>query len=73
MGGYQFLMKYYEQGDGESSASMEHHADNSPDIFIFGFSRGAYIARFLAEMLDYVGLLEAGNEEMVVLRRLSAA
>ena len=35
------------------------------DIYIFGFSRGSYIARFLAEMLDYVGLLEAGNEEMV--------
>ncbi|KAI9845143.1 MAG: hypothetical protein M1837_005028 [Sclerophora amabilis] len=26
--------------------------------------RGAYIARFLAEMLDYVGLLCAGNEEL---------
>ena len=36
-----------------------------PDIYFFGFSRGAYIARFLAEMLDYVGLLEPGNEEMV--------
>ena len=35
------------------------------DIYFFGFSRGAYIARFLAEMLDYVGLLSAGNEEMV--------
>lgn len=35
------------------------------EIYIFGFSRGAYIARFLAEMLDYVGLLSHGNEEMV--------
>lgn len=34
------------------------------DIFLFGFSRGAYVARFLAEMLDHVGLLSAGNEEM---------
>ena len=34
------------------------------DIYIFGFSRGAYVARFLAEMLDHVGLLSAGNEEM---------
>lgn len=34
------------------------------DIFIFGFSRGAYVARFLAEMLDHVGLLSAGNQEM---------
>jgi uncharacterized protein (DUF2235 family) len=49
MGGYKFLMRYYSPGD---------------DIFFFGFSRGAYIARFLAEMLDYVGLLTAGNEEL---------
>jgi len=34
------------------------------DIFMFGFSRGAYVARFLAEMLDHVGLLSAGNQEM---------
>lgn len=50
VGGYRFLMRFYCPGD---------------DIFIFGFSRGAYIARFLAEMLDYVGLLSHGNEEMV--------
>lgn len=49
MGGYKFLMRYYSLGD---------------DIYFFGFSRGAYIARFLAEMLDYVGLLTAGNEEL---------
>lgn len=42
-------MRYYSPGD---------------DIFLFGFSRGAYTARFLAEMLDHVGLLSAGNEEM---------
>ena len=41
---------------------MQCYNDN--DIFIFGFSRGAYVARFLAEMLDHVGLLSAGNEEM---------
>lgn len=50
VGGYRFLMRFYSPGD---------------DIYIFGFSRGAYIARFLAEMLDYVGLLSHGNEEMV--------
>ena len=33
--------------------------------FFAGFSRGAYVARFLAEMLDHVGLLSAGNEEMI--------
>ncbi|KAE8386622.1 hypothetical protein BDV23DRAFT_162935 [Aspergillus alliaceus] len=49
MGGYKFLMRYYSPGD---------------EIYFIGFSRGAYIARFLAEMLDYVGLLEAGNEEL---------
>ncbi|ORY11204.1 hypothetical protein BCR34DRAFT_484456 [Clohesyomyces aquaticus] len=49
MGGYRFLMRYYSPGD---------------DIYLFGFSRGAYTARFLAEMLDHIGLLSAGNEEM---------
>ncbi|KAL8950893.1 MAG: hypothetical protein Q9222_003089 [Ikaeria aurantiellina] len=48
MGGYKFLMKCYQDDD----------------IFLFGFSRGAYVARFLAEMLDHVGLLSNGNEEM---------
>ncbi len=43
-------MRYYRNGD---------------QIFMFGFSRGAYIARFLAEMLDYIGLLSHGNEEMI--------
>ena len=37
---------------------------NNDDIFIFGFSRGAYVARFLAEMLDHIGLLSRGNQEM---------
>ncbi|KAL7276936.1 hypothetical protein RUND412_000080 [Rhizina undulata] len=50
MGGYKFLMRYYSPGD---------------DIYLFGFSRGAYTARFLAEMLDHVGLVSQGNEEMV--------
>ncbi len=43
-------MRFYNPGD---------------EIYIFGFSRGSYIARFLAEMLDFVGLLSHGNEEMV--------
>jgi uncharacterized protein (DUF2235 family) len=50
MSGYKFLMRYYQNGD---------------DIYLFGFSRGSYIARFLAEMLDHVGLLSAGNEELI--------
>lgn len=47
---YRFLMRYYEDGD---------------QIFIFGFSRGAYTARVLAGMLHKVGLLARGNEELV--------
>lgn len=39
-------------------------AYDDDDIYFFGFSRGAYVARFLAEMLDHVGLLSQGNEEM---------
>lgn len=34
-------MRYYIPGD---------------DIYFFGFSRGAYTARFLAEMLDHIGI-----------------
>lgn len=49
MGGYKFLMRYYSPGD---------------EIYFIGFSRGSYIARFLSEMLDCIGLLEAGNEEL---------
>ena len=50
LAGYRFIMRYYNEGD---------------LIYIFGFSRGAYTARFLAEMLFSVGLLSRGNEEMV--------
>lgn len=50
MAGYRYLIRFYSPGD---------------RIYIFGFSRGAYVARILAEMLDHVGLLEAGNEGKV--------
>ncbi|KAJ6080972.1 hypothetical protein N7499_005846 [Penicillium canescens] len=50
LGGYKFLMRYYDPGD---------------KIYFFGFSRGSYTARFLAEMLDFIGLLQPGNEEMI--------
>ena len=43
-------MRYYGAGD---------------RIYIFGFSRGAFTARFLARMVANVGLLSMGNEEMV--------
>jgi len=48
--GYQFLLRYYKPND---------------KIYIFGFSRGAYTARFLTEMIDKIGLLSMGNEEMI--------
>src|SRR4051812_44352291 len=50
VGGYKFLMQYYAPGD---------------NIYMFGFSRGSYTARFLSEMLDWVGLITHGNEEMI--------
>ncbi|KAF4123829.1 Uncharacterized alpha/beta hydrolase domain (DUF2235) [Geosmithia morbida] len=50
MAGYRFLMRYYSSGD---------------KIYVFGFSRGAFTARFLARMVHTVGLLCKGNEELV--------
>ncbi|CAI7639947.1 unnamed protein product [Penicillium glandicola] len=50
LGGYRFLMRHYQAGT---------------KVYIFGFSRGAYTARFLNEMIDYVGLLGPDNEEVV--------
>ncbi|KAL4993030.1 hypothetical protein BDV10DRAFT_190351 [Aspergillus recurvatus] len=50
MAGYKFLMRYYCPED---------------QIYFFGFSRGAYLARFLAEMLDKIGLLKTGTEELI--------
>lgn len=44
---------------------MRHYSPGD-DIILFGFSRGAYTARFLAEMLDHVGLVSQGNEEMIM-------
>ncbi|KAI5817743.1 hypothetical protein BZA77DRAFT_309341 [Pyronema omphalodes] len=50
LAGYRFVMRYYKPGD---------------LIYIFGFSRGAFTARFLARMITEIGLLSRGNEEMV--------
>src|SRR5215813_774939 len=47
---YSFLMETYQAGD---------------NIYIFGFSRGAYTARSLAAMLHMYGLLRPGNEALV--------
>jgi uncharacterized protein (DUF2235 family) len=43
--GYRFIMRYYEEGY---------------KIYMFGFSRGAFVARFLASMISHVGLLSKG-------------
>lgn len=48
--GYRFIMRHYRPGD---------------RIYIFGFSRGAFTARFLSRMISHVGLLSVGNEELV--------
>ncbi|KDQ08113.1 hypothetical protein BOTBODRAFT_191979 [Botryobasidium botryosum FD-172 SS1] len=50
MGGYRYLMQHYQAGD---------------RIYLFGFSRGAYIARALAGMLHKVGLLQPSMSEQV--------
>jgi len=47
---YTYLMNHYEIGD---------------RIYLFGFSRGAYTVRALAGMLQDVGLLEKGSDNLL--------
>src|SRR5215813_5880521 len=47
---YTFLMEYWEPGD---------------QVFLFGFSRGAYTARVLAGLLHALGLMPRGNQNLV--------
>src|SRR6266480_4353228 len=47
---YQFLMRNYQPGD---------------QVFVFGFSRGAYTARALCGVLRGVGLLTLGNDGLI--------
>lgn len=47
---YTYLMQEYDEGD---------------QLFIFGFSRGAYTARALAGLLHTIGLLRPGSENLV--------
>jgi uncharacterized protein (DUF2235 family) len=47
---YQFLMRNYQVGD---------------NVYVFGFSRGAYTARALCGMLHIVGVLTQGNEGLI--------
>ncbi|RDX46770.1 hypothetical protein OH76DRAFT_1355538, partial [Lentinus brumalis] len=50
MAAYEYLVKTYKEGD---------------KICLFGFSRGAYVARALAGMLDAVGLLPPSNSASI--------
>jgi uncharacterized protein (DUF2235 family) len=47
---YRYLMDVYEQGD---------------NVYIFGFSRGAYTARAIAGVLQMFGLLCPGNDGLI--------
>lgn len=47
---YQFLMENFVPGD---------------DVYVFGFSRGAYTSRALCGLLHAVGLLTRGNEALI--------
>lgn len=47
---YQFLMRTYEPGD---------------DVYLFGFSRGAYTVRAVAAMLYKCGLLDSRNDNLL--------
>ena len=47
---YAFLMETYEEGD---------------QVFLFGFSRGAYTARAVCSLLHIYGLIHRGNESLV--------
>lgn len=47
---YRYLMENYKTGD---------------NIFLFGFSRGAYTARAIGSLLHVYGLLEPGNEQLI--------
>ena len=47
---YSYLMENYEQGD---------------EVYLFGFSRGAYTARVLSGFIRSVGLLEKGSQNLI--------
>jgi uncharacterized protein (DUF2235 family) len=53
---YRFLVENYDNGHGAGSDSEQRD-----QIFIFGFSRGAYAARVLAGFLNALGLIERRN------------
>jgi uncharacterized protein (DUF2235 family) len=48
--GYRFVMDEYEEGD---------------EIFLLGFSRGAYTSRAIAGLINHVGLLPSGSWNLI--------
>ena len=56
---YVFLMRYYKEGD---------------NLYLFGFSRGAYTVRAVASLLYMYGLIREGDESLVpyAIRMLTA-
>jgi len=50
MNAYKYLMNTYEEGD---------------QVFLFGFSRGAYTVRALSGMLKMCGLLQKGSDNLI--------
>lgn len=67
MAGYRFLMRYYKHVGHQFHSFPLIILTRKQDakIYMFGFSRGAFTAKFLARMINKVGLLCKGNEEMV--------
>lgn len=67
MGGYKFLMRYYAPGDsifcfGFSRGAYTARCDGSARSTMMRLL--TTLLSFLAEILDHVGLLSAGNEEL---------
>lgn len=47
---YKYLMNHYKCGD---------------KVYLIGFSRGAFTARILAAMIERVGLLTTGQDDLI--------
>ena len=57
---YEFILNHYEparKARAEDAFGAAVAAREADEIYIFGFSRGAYSARILTTMLDYAGLV----------------
>lgn len=51
---YEFILNHYQRQDGKTQAD---------EIYIFGFSRGAFGARILATMLNFAGIVKELREQ----------